>query len=268
MSGPGHTSGRGRPTVLVLTYHAIEAGRSPLCIEPALFREHLDVISRSGLPALTIGELAAGLASGSPLDGPAVAITFDDGLASVVEQAAPLLAERRLPATVFCVAGRLGGRSDWPSAAPGGFVRPLASRDALRELVAAGVEAGSHGMAHEPLVTDDTAVLRRELVDSRAALEDSLQAPVRSFALPYGALPSRSARTLLEATYDAACTTEPGVVKRGADVHALPRVDAHYLRRPALLARAIEGSLGAYLRARGLGARARRAFRTDYARAA
>ena len=96
---------------LVLTYHAVERGPAPLCVDPDLFVEHLDCILESGARALTVRELAEALREGA-LDRPSVAITFDDGFASVVESAGPLIAERGLPATVFCVAGHLGGTSD------------------------------------------------------------------------------------------------------------------------------------------------------------
>ena len=103
-----------------------------------------------------------------------------------------------------------------------------------------GVEIGSHGMTHAPLVTGAAADLRREIVDSRAALETMLETRVESFAYPYGATPSASARRLVEQTYTAACTTRAAVVGRTVDPHAvdlyaLPRIDAHYARRPRML---------------------------------
>ena len=81
----------------------------------------------------------------------AVAITFDDGCASVARTAAPLLAERGLTATVFCVAGHLGGRNDWPTQHDRMPSLALAGADELVELHRAGVEIGAHGVAHAPL---------------------------------------------------------------------------------------------------------------------
>ena len=53
-------------------------------------------------------------------------------------------------------------------------------------------------------------------------------------------------------------------MRTDSDVFALPRVDVHYLRRPELLGRAVGGGLRPYLRARSLGARARRLVKSDY----
>ena len=251
-------------SVLVLTYHGLGRAGGPLAIEPELFAAQLDCLAEQGAQFVTVSELAAAIRAGE-LPDRAVAVTFDDGMTSVAEEAAPVLAERGLSATVFCVAGRLGGTSDWPSARPGTPRFPLMGARELAELAAGGFEIGSHGMVHEPLVGDSEPLLRREIVDSRLVLEQAIGVAVHSFAYPYGAGPSPAARRAVAATYRAACTTALAIVTRGADAHALPRVDAHYLRSPQLLRRAISGSLGSYLRARALGAGARRRLVKDYA---
>jgi peptidoglycan/xylan/chitin deacetylase (PgdA/CDA1 family) len=249
---------------LALTYHAVERGDGPLFVDPGTFAAHLDEIAASGARVVTVSELADLLRSGRA-EG-AVAITFDDGLASVARVAAPLLAERGLRATVFCVAGRLGGTSAWPSAPAGAPVLELATAAEIAELARSGVEIGCHGMEHEPLVSDDLALIERETVAAKARLEGVSGGPVRAFALPYGAPPSDAARRLLEGTYSSTWTTALATLRPGAAPYLLPRVDAHYVRRPRLLRTLLAGGLHRYLQARRLGATARRALRPDFAR--
>jgi peptidoglycan/xylan/chitin deacetylase (PgdA/CDA1 family) len=249
---------------LVLTYHAVGPDGGALAVDADLFRAHVDELREAEAAFLTVSELAAGLRRGT-LPDRAVAITFDDGLSSVAEAAAPVLAEYELCATVFCVAGRLGGDSSWPSARADATPLPLMNAQDLAELAAAGFEIGSHGMDHAPLVTGSDALLGREIAESQLVLEQAVGVTVRSFAYPYGAEPSEAARRLVERTYDAACTTSLGRISRGADPLRLPRVDAHYVRRPALLRRALTGTLDPYLRARAIGAGARRRLVKDYA---
>jgi peptidoglycan/xylan/chitin deacetylase (PgdA/CDA1 family) len=251
-------------SVVVLTYHGISRDGGPLALGPELFAEQLDALREEDASFLTVSQVADAVRA-RELPERAVAITFDDGLTSVAEEAAPLLAERGLPATVFCVAGRLGADSDWPSARPGAARLPLLAAPDLAELAANGFEIGSHGMEHAPLVGGSEPQLHREIVESRRVLEQAVGVPVSSFAYPYGAGPVRAARVLVEETYAAACTTALGAVTTAADVHSLPRVDVHYVRSPQLLRRALSGSLGPYLRARAIGARARRKLVKDYA---
>jgi peptidoglycan/xylan/chitin deacetylase (PgdA/CDA1 family) len=251
-------------SALIVTYHGVGGGGGPLVVEPDLFGAHLDALLDEGATFLTVTGLVARLRAGD-LPERAVAITFDDGLESVRGEAAPLLAARGLPATVYCVAGRLGGDNGWPSARSEAPKLRLLNAAELRTLAREGFEIGSHGMQHSPLVAGMEASLREEIVDSRLVLEQALDLPVTSFAYPYGAGPNAEARALVETTYETACTTAIGEVAAETDVHALPRVDAHYLRRPDLMRRAVNGSLGAYLRARALGAGARRKLIKDYA---
>jgi peptidoglycan/xylan/chitin deacetylase (PgdA/CDA1 family) len=251
-------------TAVILTYHAIEDGPPPLCVDPKTFRAHLEVIARSGAEVLTVSELVEALQRPDPPER-AVAITFDDGFRSLVHEAAPMLHARGMPATVFAVAGHLGRENDWPTQPPGAPRRPLADADALAALVDEGWEVGSHGYDHAPLAGADEPLLERELIVSRRRLEAVVEAPVTTYAFPYGALPGAAGAQALRIAYSAACTTELRSVPASFDPFALPRVEVHYVRRPELIERALHGYLEAYLRVRGLGARARRMVRRDYA---
>lgn len=250
-------------TAVVLTYHGIDDADSPLCVSPRLFRAHLEVISRSGAQVMTLSELVERPSDAAAHD--AVAITFDDGLRSVIEEAAPMLHARGMPATVFAVAGRLGADNGWPTQPDGAPRLPLAGAEELAALVDEGWEIGSHGMEHAPLAGASHDELEREIVASRRRLEGAIGAPIRSFAFPYGALPDGEGWELLRREYAVACTTQLGSVERLADPFLVPRIEIHYVRRPDLLERTLQGRLSVYLGARRLGARARRLLRKDYA---
>jgi peptidoglycan/xylan/chitin deacetylase (PgdA/CDA1 family) len=247
---------------LILTYHAIERGPPPLCLAPELLRDQLDRIVEFGIPVVSLDRLARGLRAGGAPER-CVAITFDDGFRSVVDVAAPLLAQRGLPATVFCVAGHLGGANDWPSQPARAPRRELADAAGLTRLAAQGFEIGAHGLHHAPLTGAPAAVVHAEAAESKAALEQAVGAPVRWFAYPYGAVPAGGARVIAQSGYEGACAAVPRAVTAGADPFALPRVDAHYLRSSARLRRALDGG-DAYLALRRAVTGARRALRPDF----
>jgi peptidoglycan/xylan/chitin deacetylase (PgdA/CDA1 family) len=249
---------------LLIVYHDIAPGPPPLCVEPGRFREHLDCLADCEATVLTVSALAQRLRQGR-LPPRAVCITFDDGFASVVDKAVPLLLEREFSASVFCVAGYLGRTSGWPTQRRRIEARPLASACQLRELAAAGFEIGAHGFEHRPLRRAREDVLRRELVEARSVLEQEIGVGVTSFAYAYGSAPSRLGMELVAATYLAACTTTPRIASPVDDLLALPRVDAHYLRHPELLRRVLVGSGEPYLALRRAGARTRRLVLRDFA---
>jgi peptidoglycan/xylan/chitin deacetylase (PgdA/CDA1 family) len=228
------------PRGLILTYHAVEDGPAPLFVSPGLFREHVRLIAASGAKVLSLDAVADGLESGA-LPGRWVAITFDDGYRSVAQHAAPALAADSLPATVFALAGRLGGDNAWPGQPAPVPVRPLASAAELAELAETGWSIGSHGLTHARL---DGPGTEREIAGSRARLEAEVGTEVGWFALPYGADPGHEAAELIASTYRGCCALGNRPAVPGDSPHCLPRVDAHYLRRPAMLRRALAGRFG------------------------
>jgi peptidoglycan/xylan/chitin deacetylase (PgdA/CDA1 family) len=52
-----------------------------------------------------------------------VAVTFDDGFVSVVENALPELRDRRIPCTIFVPTGSLGTRPSWLNSRTPGYMR-------------------------------------------------------------------------------------------------------------------------------------------------
>jgi peptidoglycan/xylan/chitin deacetylase (PgdA/CDA1 family) len=97
--------------------------------------------------------------------------------------------------------------------------------DELTRLDPSLVTIGSHTLTHPILTTLAPAEARREIQDSRAALERRLGRPVRHFCFPNGDR-SPALIEMARQAYDSAVLVEPGVIRPGADPHRLPRVAA------------------------------------------
>jgi peptidoglycan/xylan/chitin deacetylase (PgdA/CDA1 family) len=94
------------PGVPILIYHRVtEVAADPwaLCVTPAHFAEHLQVLRQRHRP-IPLGLLAG---SSRALLACAVAVTFDDGYADNLLNAKPLLDRYEVPATAFVPTGRL-----------------------------------------------------------------------------------------------------------------------------------------------------------------
>jgi peptidoglycan/xylan/chitin deacetylase (PgdA/CDA1 family) len=136
-----------------------------------------------------------------------VHITFDDGNASDVEQALPRLRRRGLTATFFIVVSKLG--------TPG-----FLDEGALRQLAAAGMGIGCHGMRHRPWRGLDERALREEVVDARRLLEQVVHRPVTEAACPFGSYDRRVLRFLRRHGYRRAYTSDAGTARRGDWIQA------------------------------------------------
>ena len=150
-----------------------------------------------------------------------MAITFDDGFASVLELAFPILSSLEMVATVFVVTDLVdaGKPLDWPGIEQGGGpdrdVRGL-SWAQLEQLADAGWEVGSHTRTHPRLTQLDDETLADELRGSRAACERALGRPCRSLAYPFGDVDTRVVEAAREAGYEAAASLPTGVVGESA----------------------------------------------------
>jgi peptidoglycan/xylan/chitin deacetylase (PgdA/CDA1 family) len=212
----------------VLTFHSICPMRSPVAFDAGLFGRLMTRLASAGWKTVRAGEAVA-FARGQPASPPrSFVITFDDGYASVLREAAPILAAHRFRAILFVSTG-LVGRS--PIFAGDGLCpnEPALTWAGLRELVESGFEIGSHACAHRRLTTLSDDDLERELTESRSELESRLGVAVRFHAYPFGAVDSRVAAACAR-VYEGAFGTRLDWVTPGDDPAALPRLDAHYLR--------------------------------------
>jgi peptidoglycan/xylan/chitin deacetylase (PgdA/CDA1 family) len=196
----------GSSDVLCLCYHAVSP-RWPaeLSVTPESLSCQLERLARRGYRGVTFSAVAQGEVSGK-----VVAITFDDGYASVAMRARPILESFGMPATVFLPTEFIGGGPmSWPGI--DGWVGtvheaelvPMSWNDA-RELSDAGWEVGSHSRTHPRLTTLADGELERELVESRRACERMLEGPCTSLAYPYGDYDERVIAAARRAGYTAA----------------------------------------------------------------
>lgn len=135
-----------------------------------------------------------------------VGLTFDDGYADFVDYALPALNRYHFTATVFVLAGRLGGDNAWNAKGPR---KPLMTPDQVRQVAAAGMEIGSHGLRHVSLPSVSDEELAAELLQSRHILQEITGQNVGGFCYPYGHLDARVVSGVQAAHYDYACAIWP-----------------------------------------------------------
>jgi peptidoglycan/xylan/chitin deacetylase (PgdA/CDA1 family) len=214
----GERIGLGR-VPMILMYHGIaDVAEDPyqLCVTASRFSEQMTWLKRRGLRGVGIGALVDAMRGGRERG--LVGISFDDGYVSVLESAVPELLRHSFTASMFIISDRLGGTNEWDE----GPVWPLMSADHVHELVAAGMEIGSHSATHVRLAGVDPDRLEAEIIGSRASLSELMGAPIRGFAYPWGAMDTAARRMVRAAGYDYACAVETPLPELG--LMALPRI--------------------------------------------
>jgi peptidoglycan/xylan/chitin deacetylase (PgdA/CDA1 family) len=212
--------------VPILLYHSVDQKPSrwiaPFTITPEVFQEHLDVIASLNCQPLTVSALVDCLRSERPLPARPVIITFDDGFADMAATVAPGLARRGFPATLYVTtAALLGGPIPTPHRLP---PAAMLSWDQLSRLEADGIEVGAHTLTHPALDTVSERTAFTEIGGSKAALEEALGHPVRSFAYPHGHHDRRVTTLVRRAGFDSACAVKNTLSSAADDQFALSRM--------------------------------------------
>ncbi|WP_418958797.1 polysaccharide deacetylase family protein [Streptomyces tritici] len=207
------------PPPWVAMYHSIaDAPADPyrVTVSPVRFARQLHWLADRGLRGVSVRELLAASAAGRARG--LVGLTFDDGYADFVDSALPLLRRHGFTATVFVLAGRLGGDNAWDADGP--RKRLLDERQVTR-IAAAGMEIGSHGLLHSSLLTADDAALVEDTRRSREILTELTGTPTEGYCYPYGHVDARAVRAVRAAGYRYGCGIDPGGL---TSTYALPRV--------------------------------------------
>jgi peptidoglycan/xylan/chitin deacetylase (PgdA/CDA1 family) len=242
----------------ILMYHSLDDSGSGVSVAPALFAAQMSRLAQLGVHGITLREAVSHRAAHGRWPAAAAVLTFDDGYASVIDDALPILRRHQFAATVFMVSGHIGGSNDWAPAPAHIGRRDILTAAQARTLAEAGIEIGAHTRTHPNLQHTNAAQLEAELRGCRSDLEHCVGEPVTSFAYPFGII-SHAAVQLARQVFEAACTTTLG--RAGADdLHLLPRLDMYYIRSPQKLEQAVTGRLDRYLGVRRWGRRLRRAY--------
>lgn len=229
----------------VLTFHGIDDTGSVLSMTTREFASLLEALRTRGVSIVPLADLLEDRETGDR-----VALTFDDGFASVRHAALPILQDAGAPATLFLTTGHVGKDNRWagqPASIP---VFPMLAWGDVEALAAAGIAIEAHTVSHPRLRRLSDAAIEDELEGCDAEIARRLGRSPTAFAYPYGDLDARVVAAARR-RYRCAVTTELAwLPARGCDLLRVPRLDAFYLRSPAVQRRFGTAGFRAFMRAR------------------
>lgn len=183
---------------VVLAFHSVTAG------ERSRFGRQMDLLLRRAKP------VRADIRVLPCQGGRYAAVTFDDGLECLVDNALPELSKRRIPVTVFVVTEALGRYPEWRYLGGDDPSKDrVMSEEQLRALPSELVAIGSHTMTHPMLPALANEQLSREILGSRLKLEQILNQEVKLLSFPYGAFDARAVELCHQAGYERVFTALP-----------------------------------------------------------
>lgn len=183
---------------VILYYHAVPAEHR------SLFARQMDILTRLTEPVKL--DVHSALDEGVRYS----AVTFDDGLQSILENAIPELRKRNIPATLFITSGSLGRAPEWwPELSQDESNDSVVSAEQLQQLPKDLVTVGSHTITHPMLPYLSEQEAKRELLGSRIELEQLLKCKITLFSFPFGAFNNDLVQWAREAGYERVFTSQP-----------------------------------------------------------
>jgi peptidoglycan/xylan/chitin deacetylase (PgdA/CDA1 family)/glycosyltransferase involved in cell wall biosynthesis len=213
--------------VPILVYHQIATNGPPALesfrVAPDLFATQMAALFRAGYHTINLKSWMSAMARQEPLPGRPIILTFDDGYRDFLTAVMPVLRAHDYSATVFLVAERIGGTSDWDAGY--GEPAPLLSWEEVLALREAGIEFGCHSSIHQPMTGMRVREMAADVVRARAILEEGLATSIKTFAYPYGAQSELVRRVIADLGFLGAVSCEPGLSRLGNDPLRLPRLE-------------------------------------------
>lgn len=215
---------------LVLQYHSVvddlkqAIARSPyerlFSVSKDAFEAQMRGLASAGYRFLSNTELLDALTGKGELPPRSVVVTFDDGWRSIYDHAWPVMRELHIPATIFLTTDAKAEVFTKKAAVDAPLTPTM-----VREMAAAGIDFQGHGVTHGDLSRMSETEVRRELSDSRAAIESLTGRPVDTYSLPGTTRHTRELVRISRAlSYRAIHTPFIGAVSPGANPMMIRRI--------------------------------------------
>lgn len=213
----------------ILAYHSVGTPQWRVNdVTPTMFERHLQIAVDSGWSFATPAEVIA-----DP-DKQLLALTFDDGLTSVLANALPVLRHHGVPATAFVVTG-------WADRAPEWCKTLVLDWRGVSALQDGGLRIASHSVTHPDFTGISSGQMQQELEQSRARLHAVLGVETDEFAIPYGQSGNWTPVATRVAT-QAGYTTVYAQCVSTRHAGTVPRTFISRIDRPALFRAALSGA--------------------------
>lgn len=227
----------------ILTFHSVDDSGSVLSYSPSLFAKLLSSFERLEIPVVEIGHLLL------PDTDRGVAITFDDGMRSVLSNALPILKDFNAPAHLFLTTDAITNGENWPEQPSDVPSFEMLDWDQVGKLSESGVYIDAHTASHPDMRKLTSAALLEECELANDEIQRRTGRRPEFFAYPFGYHNIRS-RDVCRKLYRASVTTELRKLSEREDMAALPRLDSYYLQSKTSIERLDSLFVSAYLRTR------------------
>ena len=218
-----------RKRVVVLCFHGVTERSERSNDDPAglhiradRFDAQLDYLQLH-YNVISLDQLLRAIQNNEALPERSVVLTFDDGFRNFLTGAAPRLAARNMPVSVFLITERIelaaASTDRWSETDDNTYL----SWEEVKSLQKQGIDFGSHTCTHRKLAELSPGEMRDELRESLQTLATHLSQNNFTLAYPYGSYSDTVIDATRELGYKCALTTDAGTNTQSTNLFSLRR---------------------------------------------
>lgn len=203
-----------RTAAVIFAYQRVGESLYPAnSISKEQFANHIKELLEGGYNVMPLPSIIAALKANSPLPERTVAITFNGGYESALDNAIPLLLNNNLPFTVFF-------SPDQPDSKNPEYM----GWDDIKRLKKYNqVTLGLHPASYTRLTENSPNDIRRQVNNALTRYRQILKTEPRFFAYPFGEYTKEFRDIVASSGFEAALGQQSGVAYTGSDMYVLPR---------------------------------------------
>lgn len=244
----------------IVTYHSIDDLGTRISVSAGRFTRQMHWFHDHGWTTLSLREAMRAIGTGQSIPPGKFALTFDDGMESLLIHAAPLLKKLGFTATTFVVTGQVGSNPHWYRIPDAYRQTPLLDIGGLKALIDLGWEVHPHTHDHPVLPHLPLKKQIEQVRRSRELIQQWFDAPGDVLAYPFGQINDDTGRAMKACDMLAGLTLQFGTLHNADDPFNRPRVGSAWFKDSAFRQRAaMNGWMDGYvaLRTRWRGDRSR-----------
>ena len=207
---------------IALLYHSV--GNSSWALDKKMFYDQIDWLC-DHYQVLPMTEII----HSKPNKEIQIALTFDDGYATLYDQVAPKLSDKKISAVIYlntgwiasCQKERKQSRVELGHYPNESFL----TWEEVKKLYDAGWEIGSHGVNHYNFAQINYDQMYQELTLSKMHIEEHLKTNCLHFAYPWGRYSKKVKQSAYKIGYRYAAAAYHAPLDIHSDLFALPRVN-------------------------------------------
>lgn len=192
---------RKAPPRVAICYHSVKER------EASNFKKQMAFLAKGNYKVIQVSEIMTAHVQDKK---GIVAISFDDGFVSVLENALPVLKELGFPASIAIPTANLAQPPKWNISAGSSHVHEMVMSDEqIKEVDKDGFEVVSHTASHPKLTKIRDSQLKYEIEDSKRTLERIVGHEVIAISYPHGDYNTKVCHATQKVGYKLGFTMEP-----------------------------------------------------------